>query len=60
MSDEKFLDQEVRLRVLEKIAEKIDKRLDHLEDKMTNQALWTLGIMITLFGGVILHLAKLI
>ena len=64
-------DHEVRLRVLEKIAEGIDKRFDKLENKMDSQFKflqtmmatqfhWTLGIMITLFGGIILHMAKLI
>jgi hypothetical protein len=64
-------DHEIRLRVLERIAEGIDHRLDKLESKMdsqfkflhttmTTQFYWMLGIMITLFGGIILHMAKLI
>lgn len=71
MTNEKEIDNEVRIRLLERIAENIDKRLDHmdqrmeqrfthLDTKMNNQFLWTLGIMITLFGGIILHSAKLI
>lgn len=68
------IDHEVRLRLLEKLIEKLDERFEsidrkfdkiddkfmHLDSKMNNQFLWTLGIMVTLFGGIILHSAKLI
>jgi len=65
------IDHEVRIRILENIASKIDHRLEkmaqnidakfmRLDRKMNNQFLWILGIMITLFGGIILHGAKLI
>jgi hypothetical protein len=65
--DETHIDHEVRIRLLEKIAEAIDKRFDKLEAKMDSQFHWVLGTIftliitiITLFGGIILHLAKLI
>ncbi len=58
---------EVRIRLLEKIAEGIDKKFDKFEQKMDTQFHWVLGSMVTLiltiitmFGGVILHLAKII
>lgn len=60
-------DHEVRIRLLEKIAESIDKRFDKFETKMDTNFYWVLGtiiaqtaLTITLFGGIILHLAKLI
>ena len=67
MNNETIIDHEVRIRLLEKIAEGIDRRFDKFEAKMDSQFHWILGIImtlivtiITLFGGIILHLAKLI
>lgn len=51
---EHYLDQEVRIRMLEKIAVSIDKRFEHLDNKMDSQFKWTIGIMITMFGGLII------
>jgi hypothetical protein len=60
-------DHEVRIRLLEKIAEGIDKRFDKFEAKIDSQFHWVLGtilaqiaLIITLFGGIILHMAKLV
>ncbi len=60
-------DHEVRIRVQEKLAENIDKRFDKLEAKIDSQFHWVLGtilaqiaLIITLFGGIILHMARLI
>ena len=65
--NESLNDHEVRLRVLERIAEGIDRRFDKLESKMDSNFHWVIGtilgqiaLMITLFGGIILHMAKLI
>jgi hypothetical protein len=62
-----LIDHEVRIRLLENIAIGIEKRFDKLESKMDSQFHWVLGTMftlilatITLFGGIILHMAKLI
>jgi hypothetical protein len=63
-------DHEVRIRLLEKIAEGIEKRFDGIEAKMDSNFHWVLGIVITsflaiiltditLFGGIIFHMAKL-
>lgn len=52
--DKDTLDHEVRLRLLERIATSIDTRFEHLESKMDNQFKWTIGIMITMFGGLII------
>lgn len=74
MSQEQIIDHEVRIRLLEKaitdIANnftKVDGKFDKLEAKMDSQFHWVLGTIftliitvITLFGGIILHLAKLI
>jgi len=64
---EHIIDQEVRIRVLENIAASIDKRFDKIDAKMDSQFHWVLGtilaqiaLIITLFGGIILHMAKLI
>ncbi len=65
--NENYIEIEVRVRILEDIAAKIDKRFDkiddkfkHFESKIDNQFHWMLGIMMTMFGGIILHMAKLI
>jgi hypothetical protein len=58
--NEPIIDHEVRIRLLEKIAENIDKRFDKIESKIEAHFYWVLGIVITLFGGIVLHLAKLI
>ncbi len=55
-----LIDHESRIRKLEDIAAKIDKRFDKLESKIDSNFHWILGTVITLFGGVILHMAKLI
>lgn len=67
MQSNDYIEHEVRLRLLEKIAEGIEKRFDRLELKMDAQFHWVLGMIITmiitvitLFGGIILHMAKLI
>ncbi len=66
-TNEQYIDHEVRVRLLEKIAEGIDRRFDKLESKMDSQFHWVLGTLftliitiITLFGGIILYMAKLI
>ena len=61
-------DQEVRIRLLERLVDKIDQRFEHMENKMDSQFKWTIGTLIGLFcgtfmpllGGVVLHMAKLI
>lgn len=63
---ELFTDQEVRIRLLEEIAKKTDIRFDKLESKIDSHFYWTLGAIMTLiimiltfFGGIVLHLSKL-
>lgn len=51
-------DHEVRLRVLERIAEGIERKFDKIEAKMDSQFHWVMGIIFTVF--VALLLAKLI
>jgi hypothetical protein len=68
---EMVLDQEVRIRLLERIAENIDNRFDKLESEIKSNFHWTLGMTVSLFigttcivfplfGAAILHMAKLI
>ena len=51
---ENYIDHEVRIILLEKICEKIESRFQHIENKMDNQFKWTISIMITMFGGLII------
>jgi hypothetical protein len=60
-------DHEVRIRLLEKIAESIEQKFNTIDSKMDSNFHWVLGtilaqiaLIITLFGGIILHMAKLI
>ena len=73
MNNETSIDHEVRIRLMEGIVtgldnkfNKIDARFDKFEAKMDSQFHWVLGTILafiattlTLFGGIILHLAKL-
>lgn len=60
-SDEKYLEHEVKIRmqsfkttdIYAKLGT-IDLRFDRLESKIDNNFKWTIGIMITMFGGLIL------
>jgi hypothetical protein len=56
----KYVDHEVRVKMLEQMAVKIDNRFDRLEAKIDSNFLWMIGLIISMFGGVILHMAKLI
>lgn len=60
-TQETYNDHEVRIRLLEKIAEKIDARFDKMESKIDSHFIWTMGL---LFAGlvipVLLHSSKLI
>jgi hypothetical protein len=58
MIDEKLIENEVRIRLLEKIAADINATFRHLDIKLDSQFKWTIGIMIAMFGGLII--AKLI
>lgn len=51
---EQYISHEVRIRLLEKLCDRIDSRFEHLESKIDNQFKWTIGIMITMFGGLII------
>lgn len=61
------IDHEVRIRLLEEIAKGINQKFEKLEAKIDSQFHWVLGtilaqiaLIVTLFGGIILHMAKLI
>jgi hypothetical protein len=65
-SEENYIDHEVRVILLEKIASNIESRFDKIDDEIRSQFHWVMGtilaqiaLIITLFGGIILHLAKL-
>lgn len=67
---EVYTDHEVRIRVLEKVAEDIKgiyAEIKDLRNDVDTKFMWVLGTLflmiltiITMFGGVILHLAKVI
>lgn len=70
-AEENYIDHEVRVRVLEGTTKEIKDTLIRLEDKMDNtfkylsgkmdsHFKWILATILTLFGGIILHIAKLI
>lgn len=73
-NSEIFIDHEVRMRLIETAVinmnnnfEKVDNKFDKLESKIDSQFHWVLGTILaqialitTLFGGIILHLAKLV
>lgn len=60
ITQNEFTNHEVRIQLLEKLIERVDSRFDKLDSKIESQFYWTIGTIITLFGGVILHMAKLI
>lgn len=67
MKEENYVDHEVRIRMVENAIVSIDKKFDKLESKMDSQFHWVLGTIlgqiamtVTLFGGIILHMAKLL
>ncbi len=60
LEKELAIDYEVRLRVQEELAKDIRDVMRHIDTKLDSQFKWTIGTIITLFGGIILHMAKLI
>lgn len=69
MSNEISLnDHEIRVRVMEEVSKDIRDVLRHIDTKMDSQFKWTIGTIIALFcgtfmplfGGIVLHMAKLI
>jgi hypothetical protein len=69
--NELYVDHEVRMRMVENAIVDIDKRFEALGsemrtgnrvllDKMDTQFHWILATILIMFGGVILHMAKLI
>jgi hypothetical protein len=53
MTTEQYIDHEVRMRVSESSIAEIKHGFKHLENKLDSQFRWTLGIIITLFGSMI-------
>ena len=65
--NENYIDHEVRIRVVELGITSLRDDIKHIDNKMDSHFKWVLGTIIaqialtaTLFGGIILHLAKLI
>ena len=50
---QEYIDHEVRIRLLEKIAASIDNRFDKMEDKIDSHFKWTLGTIIMLMVAVL-------
>jgi hypothetical protein len=50
---DKFIDHEVRIRVMEEMSKRIEKRFDIIDAKMDNQFKWIIGTIITMIGGLI-------
>ena len=60
MTPEHYIDHEVRIRIQEKNALELKTDMKDLQNEMKDmrkmvheQFMWTLGIMVTLFGGLI-------
>jgi len=59
-SDELYIDQEVRIRLMEEVYKDIRDELKEMRNHIDSHFKWIIGTIITLFGGIILHMAKLI
>jgi len=70
-TEDSYIEHEVRIRMVENAIIDINKRFESMEtemrtgirvllDKIDSNFHWTLGIMFTFMGGIILHMAKLI
>lgn len=71
MNNEQYIDHETRVRLLEEsikstkeslqeLGKDMKSAIHHLDNKIDNQFKWIIATIITLFGGVVLHMAKLI
>jgi uncharacterized membrane protein YjjP (DUF1212 family) len=68
MNTEQYIDHETRIRVAEQIASDTKEILRGLDSKMDSQFKWTIatiiglfcGTFLPVFGGIMLHIAKLI
>jgi hypothetical protein len=60
MKEENYIDQEVRIRLLESTTKEIKDAIYRLDNKLDSHFKWTLATILTLFGGIILHMAKLV
>ena len=52
--NDKTLDQEVRIRVLEEVAKDIKETMHRMSDKMDNQFKWIIGTLMALFASAVL------
>jgi hypothetical protein len=55
-----YTNHEIRITVAEEISKDTREILRHMDNKLDSQFKWIIGIIATMFGGIILHLAKLI
>ena len=53
MSDDS-INQEVRLRFLERLCETIHKKLDDMDSKLDSQFKWTIGIILSMFSAFVI------
>jgi len=66
-NEENYINHEVRVRVVELGIKSLRDDIKHIDNKMDSHFKWVLGTIfaqtamtITIFGGIILHVAKLI
>lgn len=59
-AEENYIEHEVRIRVVEEVHKDIKISLNNIETKMDSQFKWILATVLSLFGGIILHMAKLL
>jgi hypothetical protein len=59
-SEENYIEHEVKIRLQDEKYQIMQRTLDKIDSKMDSQFKWIIGTIITMFGGIILNMAKLI
>ena len=54
MIEEKYIDHEVRIRLMEELNKRVELRFDKIDEKMDNQFKWIIGTIVTMIGGLII------
>lgn len=50
---ENYIDHESRIRVQEQLSQRIEEKLNHLDNKLDGQFKWIIGILVTLILAII-------
>jgi hypothetical protein len=52
--DERYIDHESRIRLLEELNKRVEAKFDKIDEKMDNQFKWIIGTIVTMIGGLII------